>query len=148
MLSADSDRHGGPERENGERDGGLPELCFWQCQAPGPAVLRSLSQGRGSVERALAGRPSVSASEGAASFEILWRQALYKKSRKGKVSEHMGEDWTVEPKRAPLCLSKAGSPGRVCIWKSLGYTPTARLRGKGGGDIPHPHPTPACKEHQ
>ena len=111
LLSAGSDRRGEPERENGGRDGGLPELCFRQCQAPGPGVLWSLSQGRGSVERALAGRPSGSASERAASFEILWRPALCQKSREGEVSEHTGEDWTAEPKRAPLCLSKAGSPG-------------------------------------
>ena len=36
----------------------------------------------------------------------------------------------------------------MCIWKSLGYTPTVRLTGKGGGDIPHPHPMPECKKHQ
>ena len=56
----------------GGRDGGLPELCFRQCQAPRPAVLWSRSEGRVSLERALAGRPSGSASEGASSFEILW----------------------------------------------------------------------------
>ena len=37
--------------------------------------------------------------------------------QEGQISEHMGEDWTEEPKRAPspgnlpLCLSKAGSLG-------------------------------------
>ena len=36
----------------------------------------------------------------------------------------------------------------MCIWKSLGYTHTARLRGKGGGDINHPHPMLECKKHQ
>ena len=72
MLSTDLDRHGELEKENGWRDGGLPELCFWQCQALRPVVLWSLSQGRGSVERALAGRLSGSTSEGASSFEILW----------------------------------------------------------------------------
>ena len=128
-LSADSDWHGEPERENGGGDGGLPELCFRQCQAPGPAVLWSLSQGRGSVERVLAGRPSGSASERASSFEILWRRGLWKKSRKGKVSERTGEDWTEEHKRAPrpgdlpLCLSKAGSPGTGCAFGSHSATP-------------------------
>ena len=39
MLSADLDRHGEPERENGWRDGVLPELCFRQCQALGPVIL-------------------------------------------------------------------------------------------------------------
>lgn len=123
VLSADSDRHGEPERENGGRDGGLPELCFRQCQAPGPAVLWSLSQGRGSVERALAGRPSGSASERAASFEILWRRALCKKSREGRVSEHTGEDWTAEPKRAPPVPEQSREPGDGCAFGSHLATP-------------------------
>ena len=98
--------------------GSLPELCFRQCQALGPVVLWSLSQGRGSVERVLSGCPSGSASERASSFEILWRWGLWKR-RKGKVSEDVGvgEDSTEAPKhpprpvQLPLCLSKAGSPG-------------------------------------
>ena len=107
----------------GGRDGGLPELCFRQCQAPGPAVLWSLSQGRGSVERALAGRPSGSASERAASFEILWRRALCKKSREGRVSEHTGEDWTAEPKRAPPVPEQSREPGDGCAFGSHLATP-------------------------
>ena len=74
--------------------------------------------------------------------------------QEGQISEHMGEDWMDEPKHAPrpgdlpLCLSKARSPGRGGIWKSLDYTPRARLRGKGSGDIPHPHPMSEFKKHQ
>lgn len=152
LLSAGSDRRGEPERENGGRDGGLPELCFRQCRAPGPGVLWSLSQGRGSVERALAGRPSGSASERAASFEILWRPALCQKSREGEVSEHTGEDWTAEPKRAPLCLSKAGSPGTGVHLEVAWRHPDSQAERQGWWGHPPPPPhagrqgTPASRQ--
>ena len=93
-------------RTGGEA-GGLPGLCFRQCRALGPVVLWSLSQGRGSVERALAGRPSGSASERASSFEILWRWGLWKKRRKGSASDQ--STWWRTRRRSPSMLPAQGS---------------------------------------
>lgn len=50
--------------------------------------------------------------------------------------------------RCPCASAKPGARGRLCIWRSLGYTPRARLRVKGSGEIPHAPPTPESKEHQ
>ena len=140
MLSAALDRHGGPERENGWRDGGLPELFFRDCQALRPVIVWSQSQGRGSVERALAGRPSGSASERASSFEILWQWGLWKR-RKGKVSEDMGEDLTEEPKHAPrpgqlpLCLRKAESTGTGLHLEVTWLHPNSQAERQGPGHL-------------
>lgn len=134
--------------------GGLPELCFRQCQALGPVVLWSLSQGRGSVERARSGRPSGSASERASSFEILWRWGLWKR-RKGKVSEDVGvgEDSTEVPQHAPcpgelpLSLSKAGNPGTGLHSEVPWLHPESQAerrgqRGKPPTPLPHTRRNP------
>ena len=154
MLSAALDRHGEPERETGWRGGGLPGLCFRQCRALGPVVLWSLSQGRGSVERALAGRPSGSASERASSFEILWRWGLWKKRRKGSVSDQ--STWGRTRRRSPsvlpaqgqlpLSLSRAGSLGTGVHLEVAWLHPDSQAERQGR--YPRPPPRPECKKRQ
>ena len=154
MLSAALDRHGEPERETGWRGGGLPGLCFHQCRALRPVVLWSLSQGRGSVERALAGRPSGSASERASSFEILWRWGLWKKRRKGSVSDQ--STWGRTRRRSPsvlpaqgqlpLSLSRAGSLGTGVHLEVAWLHPDSQAERQGR--YPRPPPRPECKKRQ
>lgn len=38
----------------------------------------------------------------------------------------------------PCASAKPGARGRLCIWKSLDYTPSDRPRVKGSGEIPQP----------
>ena len=80
-------------------------------------------------------------------MEILWRQGLWKKNRKGKFSEDMVEDWMEEPKRAPspgdlpLCLRKHRSLGTGVHLEVTWLHPNspADRQGRWGHPPPPPH---------
>ena len=118
MLSADADRHGQPERENGWRDGPYLNSAFGNAKLSGQSfsgryprvgvLLKERLQGVLLAQLQNEPPPSRSSGDGG-----LWKR------RKGKVSEDVGvgEDSAEVPKhpprpvQVPLCLSKAGSPG-------------------------------------
>lgn len=155
MLSADADRHGQPERENGWREGPYLNSAFGNAKLSGqsfsgryPRVGVLLKERlQGVLLAQLQNEPPPSRSSGAGA---CGRGEREKSQRTWGWERTRRKCPSILPAQCscPCASAKPGARGRLCIWKSLGYTPRTRLRVKGSGESPQPPPTPESKEHE